>query len=47
MATEEKNDKTRVQKPIYIKIKISPKIVREQSYIYDTDKAKYFQNYQN
>lgn len=47
MVTEEKNDKTRVQKPIYIKIKISPKIVREQSYIYDTDKAKYFQNLQN
>lgn len=47
MATEEKSDKTRVQKPIYIKIKTSPKIVREQSYIYDTDKAKYFQNLQN
>lgn len=47
MATEEKNDKTRVQKSIHLKIKAPPKIVKEPSYIYDTDKAKYFQNLQN
>ena len=47
MATEKKNDKTRVQKSIHLKIKAPPKIVKEPSYIYDTDKAKYFQNLQN